>query len=249
MSEILEGGREKIYREGDIVVRPADKWTKDIHLFLQYLHDNGFDKVPYPHGIDEEGRERVGYVKGEVHNGILPEEVRSDETLIDIAKMQRRYHDLGEKYIKNLRGDEEWMLTKQEPVEVMCHGDLAPYNIAMDGKEVVGIIDFDTLHPGPRLWDIAYTVYRSVPLMDKENEEDFGTEEDKERRLNLFIEAYGLEGIDKKTILEWVIKRVEGVVNFMKVEAEKGNETFKKHIEEGHLETYLKDLEYLKGRR
>ncbi len=36
---------------------------------------------------------------------------------------------------------------------------------------------------------------------------------------------------------------------FMKVVTEKTNETFKKHIEEGHLETYLKDLEYLKGRK
>ena len=37
------------------------------------------------------------------------------------------------------------MLPKQLPVEVMCHGDFAPYNITFVDGCVHGIIDFDTL--------------------------------------------------------------------------------------------------------
>lgn len=36
---------------------------------------------------------------------------------------------------------------------------------------------------------------------------------------------------------------------FMKVVTEKTNETFKKQIEEGHLETYHRNLEYSQGRK
>jgi len=28
----------------------------------------------------------------------------------------------------------------------------------------VALIDFDTAHPGPRIWDVAYAAYRFVPL-------------------------------------------------------------------------------------
>ncbi len=31
-------------------------------------------------------------------------------------------------------------------------------------RKPVGIIDFDVAAPGPRLWDIAYTLYTCVPL-------------------------------------------------------------------------------------
>ncbi len=34
--------------------------------------------------------------------------------------------------------------------------DFAPYNITFVDGCVHGIIDFDTLHPGPRIWDVAY---------------------------------------------------------------------------------------------
>lgn len=56
------------------------------------------------------------------------------------------------------------MLSAVNPIEVMCHGDFAPYNVVLNGSDAVGIIDFDTLHPGSRLSDVAYAVYRWAPL-------------------------------------------------------------------------------------
>jgi hypothetical protein len=58
-----------------------------------------------------------------------------------------------------------WYFPPREPVEVVCHGDLAPYNCVFDGDRLVGVIDFDTAHPGPRLWDVAGGAYRLVPLV------------------------------------------------------------------------------------
>ena len=246
MDEFLKGGRGNIYRNKNIVYRPAEKWSKDIHEFLKYLHDNGFDQVPYPYGIDINNQEKVSYIEGDVYNDILPKEIRSDETLISFCRLIKSFHDLGEEYVKLLTGNEKWMLPICTPIQTMCHGDLAPYNIVMKDNEAVGIIDFDTLHPGSRMWDIAYSLYRWIPLMSPDNPENFGSEDDKLRRLKLFIETYGLRVNDDKELFDSVIRRLEYLIDYMVGEAEKGNVVFKKHIESGHLTQYYQDLEYVK---
>jgi hypothetical protein len=247
MNQYLEGGRENtIYKYQDCVYRPSGEWSKHVHAFLIYLHEKGFNKVPYPYGIDQDGNERLSYVDGIIYNGLLPENVMSDQALKAVALIMKGYHDLGAEYIQKLGGDEKWMLPKREPVETMCHGDFAPYNIAMDNKKVHGIIDFDTLHPGPRIWDIAYALYRWIPLMSPSNPENFGTKEDKLRRLKLFELSYGTEYFIGYDMIVWISDRLEFLINYMKSEAKKGNPTFIKHIEEGHLDQYLVDLEYIK---
>lgn len=61
------------------------------------------------------------------------------------------------------------MLPARSPAEVICHGDIAPYNSAVRDGRVIGFIDFDTAHPAPRLGDVAYAVYRYAPLHAPEN--------------------------------------------------------------------------------
>jgi len=46
------------------------------------------------------------------------------------------------------------------PAEVICHGDVAPYNCVFRDGRPVAFIDFDTAHPGVRIWDLAYAAYR-----------------------------------------------------------------------------------------
>lgn len=246
MNEFLEGGRGGIYREDNYVFRPAEIWTEYVHLYLKYLHSKGFNKVPFPFGIDKDGIEKISYVEGNVYNELLPEEVKSDEALISFCTLMKQFHDIGEEYIHKLTGNEQWMLPIRTPVETMCHGDLAPYNIVFKGKKITGIIDFDTLHPGPRLWDISYALYRWIPLMSPDNPENFGSEDDKHRRLSLFTKTYVLNDRDNKEIIKYVIQRIEYLVSFMEREAEKGNLTFKQYIEDGHLSQYRTDLSYIK---
>lgn len=242
MKEKLSGGRTGIYRDKDKVYRPSNIWTENVHKFLKFLHEEGFDKVPYPYGIDEDGTEKLSFVEGIVHNDLLPEEAKSDEGLISVAELLNEYHKLGNKYLKNLTGEEKWMLQVREPIETMCHGDFAPYNITMNGETAVGVIDFDTLHPGPILWDIAYTLYRWIPFMDDGDEENFGSKEEKFRRLEVFKKAYGISEVNNNEIMNWMIKRLEYLIEFMTTQAEKGNVTFKEHIDNGDLKFYQKDL-------
>lgn len=41
----------------------------------------------------------------------------------------RDFHHVSEKYLEHLKGNELWMLPITDRIEVICHGDFAPYNV------------------------------------------------------------------------------------------------------------------------
>lgn len=246
-NEVLHGGREgKISKEEDKVIRPGNKWTSHVQSFLSFMHENGFNNVPIPYGINESGMEIVSFVNGTVYNDQLPNEILTDGILVGVAKLLRRYHDISEKYVHQLTGEEVWMLSQRLPVEVMCHGDFAPYNITFVDGSVHGIIDFDTLHPGPRIWDIAYAVYRWVPFVSPTNPDyRYGLNE-QIRRLKIFVDTYNLTNNEREQLPNMIIERISSLVEYMRNEADSGNEDVQKNIDDGHLNLYLDDIKYIK---
>lgn len=244
--DFLDGGRENaIKRAGKKVYRPAQKWTPIVHNFLKALRENGFNSAPIPFEITDAGEEVVSYIDGDVYNDELPVSMQGIDTLLSIAKMMRSFHNASIPFLSELKGDEPWMLTPRTPVEVMCHGDIAPYNVVMAGKRALGIIDFDTIHPGPRIWDIAYTVYRWVPLMSPENPESYGNKAQQLKRLELFLTEYSALNESLSTVLETVISRLAYNVEFMEEKARDGDEGFQQCLDEGHHLGYLRDIEYV----
>lgn len=241
----LSGGRQGIYKQGERVFRPLKSWTKHVHDYLTFLHQAGFDKVPQ--ALACETADVVSFVEGDVYNGLLPEEIRSEKVLRDVAKLIRSIHDLGADYLKALKGDEPWMLPCVSPLETMCHGDLAPYNMVFSKDVIQGIIDFDTLHPGPRLWDLAYAAYRWVPLMSEDNPEDFKPEE-RRARLKAFLEAYGMP-YEAKELLDWALIRLKTLMAYMRTQAALGNPEMIHACNQGHLQTYEKDIKAIEAIR
>ena len=246
--ENLTGGREGITRKGDVVIRPAGPWSVAVHKFLKHLHDEGFHHAPIPLGLDSNGNEQVSFVAGTVNNYPYPSTVKSEEALVSAAKLLRNYHDAAESFITPETRTLPWMMPAREPSEVIVHGDYAPYNVALKGNQAVGMIDFDTAHPAPRLWDIAYAVYRWAPLSDQEHA--FVVElGDQIQRTKLFCDAYDLKRADRERLVQTVIERMNTFVNFMRVEAANGNEKFIGDLRDGHHLIYLKDINYLTANR
>ena len=242
-NEVLCGGREnKILRVSDQVIRPSDAWTPYIHDFLNFLKEEGVTYVPRPYGINEKGEEILSYVQGEVYNYPLPEFMLQDNMIISSAKLLRSFHEVSGRYIDQLTSKEEWMLPAINPIEVMCHGDFAPYNVTIMDGEAVGIIDFDTLHPGPRMWDISYAVYRWVPFTNSYC--NFSLD-DQIRRAKLFLDTYGIQIEEREILPQMMADRLTNLVSYMNNQAEKGNEDFQKNIEEGHMDLYINDIQYI----
>ena len=245
-NEIIKGGREgKIKKQGDRIYRPANVWSADVHKFLNFLISEGFTNVPDPQGFTDDGNEILSFVPGKANNYPLPKEYLEDEMLILSAKLLRRYHDAGSKYIWRLRGDEPWMLPKVEPVEVMCHGDFAPYNVTVVNAQPFGIIDFDTLHPGPALWDVAYAVYRWVPFTSPENPDHYDDMPEQIRKAKVFLDAYGATKEQREALPDMMVKRLTALVQYITKQAEGGDEDFAKNIEDGHVKVYLDDIRYI----
>jgi len=94
VDELLPGGSETpVSRVGDTVRRRPGPTTPGVHALLDHLRAAGFSEAPRPLGFDEEGREILTFVEGEVWHDPLPDVVWLDRTLTDAASLLRRLHD------------------------------------------------------------------------------------------------------------------------------------------------------------
>ncbi len=250
--ELLSGGNvSNVYRSGNTVRRETKPDSKNIHKLLQHLENKGFNFAPRFLGIDEKNREILTFIEGEAGNYPLKKYMWSNDALKEIAGMLRLYHDA----VSDFPIDESWQPIDNtpQPFEVVCHNDFAVYNIIFSGEKPAGIIDFDVAAPGPRLWDIAYTLYTCVPLSRLYHTETgeavyYDRAKDAERikqRVALFFQSYDMAGLEH-SFLEMVLLRVDGLCKTIRRKAEEGDKAFQKMIDEGHLEHYQKELQFIR---
>lgn len=190
----LPGGNSSVVsRRGQTVLRAAGRWSATVHRLLRHVRRRGLLWVPEPIGFDATGREILSFVEGEVPHD-TPAWLWAAPLLTQIACALRQFHDATADF-----QDAEacWQLTPCSPHEVICHNDFAPYNTAFINGQFAGLIDFDTCAPGPRLWDIAYTAYRFIPLLPAADEIDDAAGEvapmpwaAQRWRLQAFLRAY-----------------------------------------------------------
>ncbi|SFK53357.1 phosphotransferase [Cellulomonas sp. KH9] len=180
----LQGGNVGgAVRVGRTVRRPAGPWTPAVHTLLSHVRSRGLDGVPAPLGIDEQGREVLEHLPGEV---VDLAEV-SDARLASGAAWLARFHDA----VADLRpGPVRWRLDDRDlaPGEIVCHHDATMYNMLVAGPgadDVVGVVDWDVAGPGVPLDDLAMLAWSGVPFFT-----DPGAQEGA-RRLRLLTRAYG----------------------------------------------------------
>lgn len=241
----LSEGVNTITQIGNTIRRIPGEWTPSIHALLSHIRNKGILFVPEPLGYDELGREMLSYLEGETGDYTLTREARSNNALISAAKCLRAYHDATIDFLPLYNDNGIWQLKNHPPIEVICHGDFAPYNCVFKNDKVVGLFDFDMAHPGSRVWDIAYAVYRFAPLMAPENSESFGTQTQQAQRLKLFCETYGLQ--NRNNLLSTIIERLLFLVYYLYEQANLGKKIYQQFISEGHDQLYLKDIQYIKS--
>jgi hypothetical protein len=199
-----------------------------------------FEGAPEPLGFGVEGREVLGFVPGDV-NEALPARLRTPELLASAAVLLRRLHDATAGFASG--PDDRWLLPPRSPAGVVCHGDTAPYNCVVRDGRAVAFIDFDTAHPDPRGWDVAYAVYRFAPLHAPTNPDGYGGPGEQGRRAALFCRAYGRPA--GAALLDVVAERLRALIAFMRAEAERGGAAFQVHVDAGHIGLYEADIAHL----
>ncbi|MFM2642517.1 aminoglycoside phosphotransferase family protein [Vibrio chagasii] len=243
--EELSGGRESaIYRDGEVVYRPLQPWSPTIHLILKHLERENVDECPRFLGVNQE-QEVLSFVVGNTYNYPLVGAIASVDALTSAGKLLRKIHDLTVPLLEQVDVNaHKWMLEPREPFEVICHGDFTPYNVALSENTVIGVFDFDTAHPAPRIWDLAYSVYCWAPFKTDSNDK-LGTIFEQVTRAQLFCDSYGATKSERHQLADVMTQRLQALVLFMRSEAENGNETFAENIEQCHLQAYLNDIEYI----
>jgi hypothetical protein len=218
--ELTGGNTTAVVRIGDTVHRAAGPWTPTIQRLLTHVRAAGLTEVPEPLGLDDQGREVVSFLPGDVPGWPAPEWLWSERVLADAGRLLRRFHDATAGFAVS---DAEWRLPPTEPAEVICHNDAAPYNMVFRDGRLVGLIDVDTASPGPRILDLAYLAYRLAPLStDAFAGAGYGVGQlDPMARLDALTSAYGLP-FPRDEVLDAMVDKLRDLAAWSEARADDG---------------------------
>lgn len=197
--------------DGDVVRRPAGPWTPTVHAFLRHLRTQGVGDVPEPLGIDGD-TETLRWIEGvSGRDGWFAQ--HAEGGLRSAARLLRRLHTASVGWVPP--DDAAWRTPPVPGDElVLCHGDPGPWNFVWRDDEAVGLIDWDFLHPAPRLDDVAYALRWFAPLRNDDlalQWHHFPEVPDRRARVAAFLDAYGpLPVFD---VVETVARRAEATMD------------------------------------
>jgi hypothetical protein len=219
----LAGGtanRGLVVRAGHTVRRPRQPTAAAVHALLQHLENVGFDGAPRYLGEDQDGREVLSFIEGDVPIAPYPAWALTDESLVSVATLLRRYHDA----VRNFDPTPyEWPTTVPSPYRgrLVTHNDPNLDNVVFRNGRAAAFIDFDLASPGSRLWDAALAARLWVPLRDpRDVPEDLARRA--AHRLRLFAGAYGLPRTERDRMAGAIIASHTWCYDIIRAGAEQG---------------------------
>ncbi len=159
----LEGGSmSQVVRLGDTVRREPGRQSAAVQALLRHLESQGVDGAPRALGFDDQGRETLTFIDGQL--GF----VWDDEVLPALGSLIRRLHDAAASF-DELPHASSWIGPSRAPFETICHNDIVPWNTVYRDRMPIALIDWDAAAPAPRAWDLAYAAANFIPLTDPDD--------------------------------------------------------------------------------
>jgi Phosphotransferase enzyme family len=192
-----DGVTQGIVRIGDTVRRPLRPFSLTIQAYLAHLRDAGFTGAPLPLGVDEQGREVLSFVPGDVPRNPLPPETAGDDVLIALARLIRALHEASAGWVPPPGA--VWGGTPastNRPVaaraELVTHRDYYPGNVVFRDGLPAALIDFDLARPTTRLYDLVNALWYWAPLRAPQDRWPAFAGLDIPHRVAVFADAYGM---------------------------------------------------------
>ena len=237
------GNMAPVVRVGDTVRRVTGPWTPAVHALLTHL--DGWSGAPRVLGVDEQGREVIEFVEGEV---AWPEmgALRTDDGLARAAALLREYHDLVASFeppagavwrFPDMERDVDATLLAGER-RIICHNDCAPWNLVIH-PDRWAFIDWDVAGPRPRLWDVAYAI-RGMVLSENAPGNHL-------RRVDVFASGYGLDVEERGALPDIVVARIRSSLEAFGRRAAAGEEPWATLWAAGHRESWQSSLDLAVG--
>jgi hypothetical protein len=240
---LVGGTTNPVVRVGDTVRRHTGVWSAAVHALLLHLERAGYDAAPRFLGIDEQGREALTFIDGDVTaDGPAPGQFTM-EALSAAARNIRNYHDAIGNF--DTPAGAQWRIQPGAPSagSVICHNDLGPHNTIYRSGLPHFFIDWDFAAPGELLWDVVYAAWLFVPLFDKRRCRELGwPDEDRTKRLVAFCDAYRLE--DRSDFVDVLLARQQVTHDLFVQWGTNGVTGFPRLLREGRDKGVIRDMQY-----
>lgn len=194
-----------LVRVGDTLRRPAGPWTPAVDALLEHLHAVGFDGAPRPLGRDEQGRQVLEFVPGEVGD---ERGTYSLAELESIGRMLAGLHAAVASFVPPASAT--WnVVIPPDRAELVCHNDVAPWNLVRSPRGWV-LIDWDNAGPSSRLWDLAYAAQSMCGLRADRPVHDCVS------RLHAFLDGYGLPSSQRPALAAMLGRRARAMYDMLR---------------------------------
>jgi Ser/Thr protein kinase RdoA (MazF antagonist) len=204
--EVLKGNVTiGVVRIGDTVRRPVGPWTETVDLLLEHLHAVGFTAAPRPLGRDEQGRQVLEYIPGEVG---ADSGTYAAAELHSIGRVLAQLHEAVATFVPPAGAVWNRVITPDQE-ELICHNDVAPWNLVKSERGWV-LIDWDAAAPSSRLWDIAYAAQSMAGLRaDRPVSQSVA-------RLRAFVDGYGLDDASRPALAVLLGRRARAMYDLLR---------------------------------
>lgn len=222
--EAFGGGNASgsVVRIGNTVRKPWLPTTELTVAYLTTLRDRGID-LPEPRGRDELGRLVLEYVPGELAMDRGP---LDPELLRRVGAVVRTIHEAS----TGLPLPEAWeVLLPADQPDLLCHNDLAAWNLVIDGERLV-FIDWDGSGPSTRLWDLAYAAISFGQLFADEDVDVAAA------RLISFLEGYDADEPLRAALPTTMARRARAMHDLLRASQDSGREPWASMYVDGHGE-------------
>jgi Ser/Thr protein kinase RdoA (MazF antagonist) len=220
---LLTGGNatEGVVRVGSTVRKPWTAATPSVLAYMRAVRDAGVD-VPAVYGQDAQGRQVTEFVPGclAMDSGPL-----SLSELCRVGRLVRAIHDASAAYEPDTGST--WITHIPAPgAELICHNDLAPWNLLIGDRWV--FIDWDATAPSTRLWDLAYAA-QAFTLYDASADPTVAA-----RSLAAFIDGYGADDELRAALPVAMWQRTSAMYELLRASHAMGNEPWGTMFTTGH---------------
>ena len=242
-------------RIGDTVRRSRGPWSDSVASYLLHLERVGFRESPRFLGVDEQGRDILEFVPGEVPSQPVVEAwAATAGVLCAISMLLKRLHLASASFVAP--ADACWFgddltvelpaeLPPAPPPEIVSHFDVTPQNVVFRAGEPVALIDFDLTRPGTRLQDVINTAMWWVPLFPPEDRDPAMAGGDVPSRLAMFVESYGLGAAERNAFVDRAVEGATRTWYRMRANAEHRGGGWARMWNEGVGDRILRRREWL----
>jgi hypothetical protein len=232
---VLDGGNvsDAVVRVGQTVRKPAGPQTPAVEAFLSYLHAAGFTGSPRTLGRDDKGRHILEYVPGEMAMDLPPMD-RDD--VCRVGQLIRDLHDTSESF--RPPPEARWRsVIPPDRCDLICHHDLAPWNLVIDGDRWV-FIDWDGAAPGSRLWDLAYAANGFALHSERDPAADA-------LRLQALADGYGLDARQRSELPPLIGAHTQAMFDLLRNSSLTGEQPWARLYAEGHGDAWRSSADYI----